>query len=145
MRSKKRSAASESPPSITLLLDENLQGPKIFNPLRAAGLPVTRLEDHFPRGIPDEDLLSGIAGMAGNWFLVTRDERMRYRPGVVLRLNSSNIGILVVTAGKCMDGEQLAALLMRAWSRLPGFLATTQAPFIAAIGADGSIKRLGRR
>lgn len=144
MPSKKRSAASASPPSFALLLDENLQGPKIFAPLRAAGLPVERLQDHFKRGIPDEDLLRGLSRHP-RWFLVTKDERMRYRPAVVEIMRESGLGIFVLTATKDLTGEQLAAVLAGAWRRLQVYIAETPPPFVAAIGATGSVKTLRGR
>jgi len=74
---------------MTFFFDANLSV-QLVRGLREFGEDVAQLTEHFPEGEADEAWLREIG--ARGWFLVTRDERLRWRPAEKAALTRQRVG-----------------------------------------------------
>jgi hypothetical protein len=136
-RSKKRSATSSAPPEgLTFFVDASLGGKLVPDALRGAGVRVETHDDHFPQGTPDDVWLRA-AGARG-WVVLTRDDRIRYRPRERAALIEAGVRAFVLV-GKNQRGAETAALLVKALPALGRYLAGHPGPFVAGIGRAGRV------
>lgn len=98
-----------------------------------------RHDDYFPQNTLDTDWLPEV-GRRG-WFVVTRDERIRYNPLEKLALLHSGVGAFIMV-GKNMTGQLMADCLKKALPKMAEFIRENPRPFIAKIYADGRIHQL---
>ena len=96
MRSKKPFAAK--PPDETIFfIDRSLGIDPIRTELIKAGLVVEIHDDHFARDEEDRVWLRTV-GERG-WVVLTKDQRLRYRPLEIAALRASKARVFVLTAG----------------------------------------------
>ncbi len=100
-------------------VDENLDGPAFVDPLRAAGLDVTRHRDRFAQGVPDTEWLPIVA--ARGLIVLTSDGRMQFRPVEVEAIIGNRARVLFLRKGKNATHPRLAALLVRSHQVVAGF------------------------
>jgi hypothetical protein len=137
MPSKKRSAANSparrrKPP--TFFVDRSLGGVTVPEALRAAGATVVALDERFTHDTPDEVWLSE-CGRRG-WIVLTRDQRLRYRPAEIQALRESGCLVFVVTAGQ-MTGPDLAALLVTVLPAILDMALSSKRPAIYRVTSSG--------
>ena len=96
MPSKKQSAA-KPPDETVFFIDLSLGVEPIRTELLNAGLVVQIHDDHFARDAEDRVWLRTV-GERG-WVVLTKDQRLRYRPLEIAALRASNARVFVLTAG----------------------------------------------
>ena len=135
MRSKKPSAAK--PPNGTVFFVDRSLG---VDPIRAelinAGLVVEIHDEHFDREEEDRVWLQ-IVGERG-WVVLTKDQRLRYRPLEIAALHASNARVFVLTAGN-LRGSEIAAVFVSALPRICKILHSRSGPFVARVSQSGHI------
>ena len=113
MRSKKQSAA-KPPDDTVFFIDRSLGIEPIRTELINSGLTVEIHDDHFPRDEEDRVWLTSV-GKRG-WVVLTKDQKLRYRPLEIAALRASSARVFVLTAGNLLGTEIAAAFV----ASLPG-------------------------
>ena len=111
----------------------------VATPLREAGLTVELHDDHFPQDALDENWLIEVGRR--RWYVITRDDRIRYRPLEAAAARNARVGMFVLVS-KNLTGPQTAEVILKALGRIRRFLAARRRPFIAKIHRDGKVERL---
>jgi hypothetical protein len=93
VRSKKQSAA-KPPDGTVFFIDRSLGVEPLRTELIHSGLAVEIHEDHFARDEEDRVWLQA-AGERG-WVVLTKDQRLRYRPLEIGALRASNARVFVL-------------------------------------------------
>ena len=119
---------------MTFLIDENL-GQPLARGMKAFGEDVVHLRDHFPEGTSDEVVLARLG--ADGWFLITRDDRIRRRPGELAALKQHGVGAFFL-GGKRLGRCALIRQLVRNWHRIKEHAASQRTPFAFRIPAKGT-------
>ena len=135
MRSKKQSAA-KPPDGIVFFIDRSLGIEPIRTALRNLGLDVEIHDDHFARDEEDRAWLRTI-GERG-WVVLTKDQRLRYRPLEIAALRTSNARVFVLTAGN-LRGSEIAAVFVKALPRIQRTLRSLPGPFVARVSQSGNV------
>ena len=86
MPSKKRSAA-KPPEGAVFFIDRSLGVEPVLTALADAGLRVEIHDDHFARDAEDRVWLRDVG--ARGWVILTKDQRLRYRPLELAALRAS--------------------------------------------------------
>ena len=73
--------------------------------------------------------------------VLTKDQRIRYRTLEREALTGAGVAAFVLV-GKDLTGEQMGAAFVRALPALRKMLVSTDKPFIARVGRDGSVSVL---
>jgi predicted nuclease of predicted toxin-antitoxin system len=135
VRSKKPSAAK--PPEGTIFfIDRSLGVEPIRTELINHGLAVEIHDDHFARDEDDRVWLR-TAGERG-WVVLTKDQRLRYRPSEIRELRASHARVFVLTAGN-LRGCEIAAVFLAALPRIYRILPSLAGPFVARVSKSGHI------
>lgn len=136
MPSKKQSAAK--PPEGTIFfIDRSLGEEPIRTEMRNAGLAVEIHDDHFARDEEDRVWLQAV-GERG-WVVLTKDQRLRYRPLEIAALRASYARVFVLTAGN-LRGFEIAAVFMKALPRIFKVLHSVPGPFVARVSQSGHFR-----
>ena len=112
-----------------LVLDENLSGRSILDPLRQANIPVKALTEVMPRGTPDEELLVHIAKHPDH-FLLSKDSDFYRHSGIRDTLKYHGVGAFVLANHKNQTGSQLADQIIKAWPKIQVLADSTPLPFV---------------
>lgn len=135
MQSKKQSDA-KPPDGTVFFIDRSLGVEPIRTELINSGLTVEIHDDHFARDEQDRVWLK-IVGERG-WVVLTKDQRLRYRPLEISALRASNARVFVLTAGN-LRGSEIAAAFLAALPRMFRILRSTPGPFLARLSQSGHI------
>ena len=134
---KKRSAAKPLEP-IVFFIDRSLGKYDVPEALRAAGHACEIHDDRFPQDTEDAVWLSALVGQ--NRVVLTKDERIRYRPLEYDVLRKSGLRVFIALCGNVTGGET-ARIILKA---IPRVLQVVQAhgtgPLIGYIYKNGTIK-----
>jgi predicted nuclease of predicted toxin-antitoxin system len=114
VRSKKQSVA-KPPEGTVFFIDRSLGIEPIRTELINAGLVVEIRDDHFERDEDDRVWLRAV-GEQG-WVVLTKDQRLRYRPLEIAALRASKARVFVLTAGN-LRGIEIAAVFLTALPRM---------------------------
>jgi hypothetical protein len=120
-------------------IDRSLGRRSVAVPLRDAGLTVEIHDDHFPQDALDQDWLP-IVGQR-RWYVLTRDDRIRYRRLEATAVRRSKVGMFVVVS-KNLTGPETARVILKALGGMRRFVAKHRRPFIARISRDGRVEPL---
>jgi predicted nuclease of predicted toxin-antitoxin system len=101
-----------------------------------AGIAVEIHDDHFARDEEDRVWLRTV-GERG-WVVLTKDQRLRYRPLEIAALRASNARVFVLTAGN-LRGIEIAAVFLSALPRICKLLQVLPGPFVARISQSGHV------
>lgn len=104
--------------------------------LREAGVSVEVHDDHFEPGAPDEEWLR-IVGERG-WFVVTKDQKIRYHTIEKQALVGAGVGAFVLVS-KDLSGEEMGKILVQSVPAIKRFIARTSRPFLAKMTRDGKV------
>jgi len=96
---------------------------------------VVWLEDLFPHHTTDEHWLSA-AGTNG-WLVITRDKKIRTRPGERRALTSQNVGAFCLTPKVNLTRWELLKLLVATLDEMERLFASTPRPFLYGITGTG--------
>ena len=119
---------------MTFFIDNNLSA-QLAQGMAAFGEPVVHLKELFDPDAEDEVWLEHI-GRTG-MILVTRDERIRFRPNELGALKDNNVGAFFL-GGKNRSRCELVQQLVRNWPRMKSLSAKTRRPFAFRIPPSGS-------
>lgn len=135
MPSKKLSAA-KPPDGTVFFLDRSLGVDPLRTELIKAGLVVEIHDDHFARDEEDRIWLRTI-GERG-WVVLTKDQRLRYRPLEIAAPRASKARVFVLTAGN-LRGIEIAAVFLAALPRICKALDSLPGPFVARVSQSGHV------
>jgi hypothetical protein len=100
--SRKRSAA-KPPDGTVFFIDRSLGVEPIRGALIAEGLAVEIHDEHFKRDEEDRVWLTAVGQW--RWVVLTKDQRLRYRPLEIAALRSSGARVFILIAGNLRGGE----------------------------------------
>jgi hypothetical protein len=123
-------------------IDRSLGKRVIPDRLRETGLTVEVHDDHFAQNAPDEEWLTEV-GKRG-WYVITRDDRIRYRRLEAEAVRNARVGMFVVVS-KNLTGPQAADAIVKAVNRIRRYIRSHRRPFLAKIYRDGRVERLELR
>jgi predicted nuclease of predicted toxin-antitoxin system len=135
VRSKKQSAA-KPPDGTVFFIDRSLGVEPIRAELVKAGLVVEIHDDHFARDEEDRVWLRS-AGELG-WVVLTKDQKLRYRPLEINALRASKARVFVLTAGN-LRGVEIGAIFLGALPRICKVLESRPGPFVARVSKSGKV------
>ena len=115
-------------------IDNNL-GENLAKGMKAFGEDVVHLKEFFAPDTDDPAWLARI-GTEG-WFLITRDLRVRKRPGELHALKEHDVGAFFL-GGKNRSRCELIQQLVRNWPRLKELAESTRPPFAYRVPPSGS-------
>jgi hypothetical protein len=136
-RSKKRSGANSiSPPleSVVFFVDRDLGKKKFPRLLREAGVEVRIHDDFFPQDEDDEVWLAAVGRR--QWFVISNDERIRYREPARLAIEEAKVGVFIFASPGHLKAEEKAKIFIDALPKIRRFIETHTPPFIAKIRRD---------
>ena len=134
---KKRSVA-KPPDQPVFFVDRSLGKIDVPGALRAAGYRCVIHDERFDQQTEDTVWLNAVA--AENWIVLTKDERIRYRPLELKALESARLRAFIMICGN-VRGIDTATILLKAMPKILDAVAHQKAPFIYYIYKDSSIKR----
>lgn len=114
-------------------VDANLS-PQLARGLREFGQDVVHLKEHFPEDEADEVWLQFI-GEQG-WRLITRDDRIRWKPAQKQALRRHKVGAFFL-GGKDLTRWQLIEQVVRNWTRLQELSSAKKPPFAYRVPPHG--------
>lgn len=106
--------------------------------LRAAGFACECHDAHWDQNTPDAVWLAGVASKG--WVVLTKDERIRYRPLEFQALVSANLRASIVICGN-LRGTETAAILLRAMPAIHDVLSRHKGPFIYYVYKNATLRR----
>ena len=110
-------------------VDNNL-GKPLAAGMTGFGEDVVHLTDHFDADAEDSEWLAHI-GSRG-WYLITRDDRIRYKPHERRAFVENEVGAFFL-GGKNLNRCELIQQLVRNWPRMKDFAATADRPFAVRV------------
>jgi predicted nuclease of predicted toxin-antitoxin system len=135
VQSKKQSAA-KPPDGTVFFIDRSLGVEPIRTELVKAGLVVEIHDDHFKRDEEDRIWLRTV-GEQG-WVVLTKDQRLRYRPLEIAALRGSRARVFVLTAGN-LRGVEIAAVFLTTLPEIFRVLHSLPGPFVARVSRSGQV------
>jgi PIN domain-containing protein len=142
-KSKRRSAASSgsTPLSspVVFFIDRSLGKKIIAERLREAGVIVEIHDDHFRQDALDQVWLTEI-GKRG-WIVLTKDDRIRYRPAELDAYRSNKLRVFIFGSGE-IKAQEMADAVAKAMPKILRLVERTPAPFFARISRTGSVSLL---
>ena len=72
------------------------------------------------------------------WVFVTKDGNIRRRPLELEALRASKLRVVIITGGN-LTGDELAALMVRAFSRIDRYCRRVAAPAIIRVTRSGAV------
>ena len=135
MPSKKQSAA-KPPDGTVFFIDRSLGVEPIRTELINSGLVVEIHDDHFARDEEDHVWLRTVGERA--WVVLTKDQKLRYRPMEIAALRASNARVFVLTAGN-LRGVEIAAVFVAALPRICRVLHSLPGPFVARVSQSAHV------
>ena len=138
MRTRRRVKKKDPLESAVFFIDRSV-GRKIAGPLRDAEFTVELHDDHFAQDAPDEEWLTEVGHR--RWFVITRDERIRYRYLEATAAYEARVGLFVLVS-KNLTGLQTAEAIIKARNHIRRFISSHRRPFIAKVYRDGRVQKL---
>ncbi len=115
-------------------VDNNLSV-EVVRGMRGFGERLVHLTEEFDPSTDDSDWLE-VIGTRG-WFLVTRDERVRFRPAEISAIKEHNVGAFFI-GGKNRSRCELIQQIVRNWPRMKEIANSTRPPFLYRIPPKGT-------
>jgi hypothetical protein len=111
----------------------------IADELRRNSVQVEIHDNHFPQDAPDKDWLSEV-GKRG-WIVLTKDDRIRYRPMELEAYRSNKVRVFIFGSGE-MKAQEMADAFVKALPRIFRVALRRQGPFFARISRRGLVSIL---
>ena len=115
-------------------VDNNL-GPQLAAGMKGFGEDVVHLTEFFNPDVADTVMLAHV-GSEG-WCLVTRDDRIRYRPAESAALREHQVGAFFM-GGKNLPRCQIIQQLVRNWPKMKKLAGATERPFAFRVPRTGT-------
>ena len=132
----KKPSAAKPPDGTVFFIDRSLGVEPIRTELIKSGLVIEIHDDHFDRDEDDRVWLKKVG--ASGWVVLTKDQRLRYRPLEIAALRASRARVFVLTAGN-LRGIEIAAVFLLALPRMLKVLHSRPGPFVARVSRSGQI------
>jgi len=126
-----------SGPAPVFFVDRNLGRRVVPGAMRAAGLLVEVMDEHFDPATPDEVWLRAVGDRG--WFVVTRDQRLRYRGVELAAIEEAGVGVFVIAGTAARTGPEVAETIVRAKDAILTVTLRRERPFIAKVYANGRV------
>jgi hypothetical protein len=133
---KKRSVARR-PERPVFFIDRSLGRIDVPNALHKAGHQCELHDDHFSPGTPDNVWLAEVG--ARTWVVLTKDERIRYRPLELQALRNAKLRAFILVCGN-VRGADTADILLKAMSRIIDILGRYRGPFVYYVYKNSSMR-----
>jgi hypothetical protein len=127
------------PPSFVLFLDRSLGNHHVAVALRASGAQVEIHDDHLSQDATDDEWLT-LAGRHG-WVVLTKDNRIRYRPLEKRSLLSAGLCAFILTPAS-MTGPEMASAFVAALPEMRRLVGSRPGPWIAGVSRNGSVRMI---
>jgi predicted nuclease of predicted toxin-antitoxin system len=124
------------PDGTVFFIDRSLGIEPVRGQLTDAGLSVEIHDDHFVRDEEDRVWLQH-AGEVG-WVVLTKDQRLRYRPLEIAALRNGKVRVFVLTAGN-LRGVEIGEVFLAALPEICKVLSKHEGPFLARISKSGRV------
>jgi predicted nuclease of predicted toxin-antitoxin system len=118
-------------------IDRSLGVEPLRTALMDAGLRVEIHDDHFQRDEEDRIWLAEVS--ARLWVVLTKDQRLRYRPLEIAALRASNARVFILIAGN-LKGTEVAAAFQAALPQIWRILESHSGPFIGRVSKSGMVR-----
>ena len=115
-------------------VDNNLSK-DIASGMSGFGERVEHLKDHFKANVSDTEWLEFVG--SNGWVLITRDNRIRWRPAEIRALQEHKVGAFFL-GGKNLKRCELIQQLVRNWPKMKELASTTTKPFVFTIPPRGT-------
>lgn len=132
----KKPSVAKPPDGTVFFIDRSLGIEPLRTALFEAGLTIEIHDDHFNRDAEDQVWLHAV-GKRG-WVVLTKDQRLRYRPMEIAALRESNARVFVLTAGN-LRGSEIARIFLSVLRQICGILRSHPGPFLARISQSGRV------
>jgi hypothetical protein len=133
----RKPSAAKPPDDVVFFVDRSLGKIDVPETLRAAGYQCERHDDHWDQTTEDSVWLAGIS--TRKWVVLTKDERIRYRPLELQALSSARLRTFIVICGN-VRGAETAKILLAAMPRILAVLRRRRGPFIYYIYKNSTLK-----
>lgn len=100
---------------------------------------VVWLDEVFHQATPDEEWLREVG--ARGWIVISRDKKIRTRPGERREILESGVDCFILASKKDMPKEDMVALIRRTLPEIERMFATTKRPFIFTIDSAGRFRQ----
>ena len=133
----KKPFAAKPPEGTVFFIDRSLGVDPLRSVLMDEGLAVEIHDEHFPRDEDDSVWLSA-AGERG-WVVLTKDQRLRYRPLEIAALKSSGARVFILVAGN-LRGSEIAEVFKAALPAMCRVLrGRRRGPFVGRVTKGGRV------
>ena len=95
-------------------------------------------DDHFDQHTEDAAWMKSVA--ASRWIVLTKDERIRYRPLELQALQAAGLRAFIVICGN-VRGEETAAILLKAMPKILDTISRQSGPFIYYVYKDSKLRK----
>ena len=112
----------------------------VANALKAVREDVRWLEDEFPHNTKDEDWLAEVG--AREWIVITRDKRIKNRPGLKEALIRNEVGAFCLSQVNNPTRWELLKLLTQTIDEMERLFEQTTRPFVYSVDRYGGFNRL---
>jgi hypothetical protein len=107
--------------------------------LRQCDVRVEVHDDHFPQNALDEDWISEV-GKRG-WVVLTKDDRIRYRPAALAAYRGHQVKVFVFGSGE-MKAQEMADAFVTALPKISRLALEKKGAFFARISRTGLVSIL---
>lgn len=101
--------------------------------------PVLFLDERFPPNTPDREWLA-VAGHEG-WLVISRDKRIRRRPGEREAIRANDVGCFILGWRKNLTREEYVDILASSLDEMVERFEDTPRPFIYVVNSAGTMRR----
>lgn len=108
--------------------------------LKAVRDDVLWLEDRFSHDAKDTQWINAV-GREG-WLVISRDKKIRTRPGERAALMRASVGAFILTQKQDLTRWDYLKLLARTLDDMESTYETTDRPFIVGVGRTGTFTRI---
>jgi hypothetical protein len=107
--------------------------------LSEAGIPFVAHRDQFAHDTPDDIWLSAAADKG--WLVVTRDQRIRYRPNELGAMRRARLHVFVFTQGG-LTGAETGSIVVRCHAAMLQLATEVPPPAFFSLTRSGEVNRL---
>lgn len=122
-----------------LLFDENF-APKIVNALRALGFPADHVNQHVPKGTPDEQIFLLAKELGAH--SITKDAKIRRRKHEQAAYRSAGIGVFIYTGTAKRTFTDEAIFVIATTEHVMEIASELKARFVCEVTDRKAVKRL---
>lgn len=122
------------PEGVVFFLDRSIGKRTVATALSSVGAVVELHDDHFPPDAADPEWIHAV-GQRG-WVVLTKDQRIRYRPLEIAAVRAARARLFVITAGN-LTGQGMADLVVRHRPRIERLAVAGPGPFIYRVTRTG--------